>query len=138
MFKARISLDHVWPQLESGMSTLLNEFCKGIPFSEWMTLYTYVLSLWGAHKDHSEQNTHARKHTRARARPGGVGVDATQPCARLLHHDAAELGEPDQGQWRVLWRGGPLRQVGVLSEGAFAESVAGASGFNGDRVREWD
>ena len=103
MFKARISLDHVWPQLESGMSTLLNEFCKGIPFSEWMTLYTYVLSLWGAHKDHSEQNTHARKHTRARARPGGVGVDATQPCARLLHHDAAELGEPDQGQWRVLW-----------------------------------
>eukprot|EP01094_Clydonella_sp_ATCC50884_P019754 TRINITY_DN3932_c0_g1_i2.p1 TRINITY_DN3932_c0_g1~~TRINITY_DN3932_c0_g1_i2.p1 ORF type:complete len:758 (-),score=242.09 TRINITY_DN3932_c0_g1_i2:202-2475(-) len=42
MYKAPTTLENVWPALEDGMSKLLNEFCSGIPFSEWMTLYTHV------------------------------------------------------------------------------------------------
>lgn len=40
-FQKKVSLDDIWPDLDSGLSQLLTDLNEGFPKKRWMKLYTY-------------------------------------------------------------------------------------------------
>lgn len=77
----RVTLDEIWPDLESGVHQLITNLNQGFPQKRWMTLYSYpFFCFWSSispflnlfHSNVYDYCTTSRPHTPARGAPKTV------------------------------------------------------------------